>query len=748
MQYRFTQTILHSRKFLNYCPVISIAGSKMQEYKADKLLQQLKKAYADKVVRNGFDDSNLYNDELFKLQEIDLEKFDKLKGIIGKSKAAPKQNDINVNDQGLTNEEYEEQEKLSKKPKRELTEEEKARLEELKKKKKVRGDAISILRGISIRMPLLIYGAEIAYDEEITLDKFIEKVDDSSWDEFMPTGVTKELFAEFRKYYDEDVFIAAGRRIRNVAREADTLNPTERVKKIANLFSNFKNPDKETVLTPWRVVNMHMSDTLGGYDFYDENHEETLDEPRFVDQGQVTADTFGNDKAQILEINSKTGLYPLYVAYSIYRTKCRKYTEIDLTLDMQRETWNDTVQQNVFVICKTPMAKQITQRTLAGYTNTKINAHYFDDLVNAMKNKPQQFIDRVLKPSYWKKEGVKEMKFDAIVGNPPYMEMDGGAQASARPIYQHFVQTAKAMSPHYLSFIMPTRWYAGGKGLDDFRDEMLNDEHLEKLFDCVSPEDIFPNTNIRGGVCYFLRNNSFNNNIDLSTVITLEHGKDPIITQRPLKIKDLDIFIRYSCALSVIEKTNEIIEKSLSEYISPRRPFGIDANLVKTKKFKTDKFEDSIMCLGKGQILGFIDKQLVTSHTEWINCWKVFTPRANNIGTELNDDNLNSIVGKPNTVCTESYIMIGAGLDLNLNSSNNLSKYTKTKYFRFMHSLAKASQDATAKTYRFVPLQDFTPNSDIDWSKTIPEIDKQLYAKYGLTDDEIAFIEEKIKPME
>ena len=154
------------------------------------------------------------------------------------------------------------------------------------------------------------------------------------------------------------------------------------------------------------------------------------------------------------------------------------------------------------------------------------------------------------------------------------------------------------------------------------------------------------------------------------------------------------------------------------------------------------------MCLGKGQILGFIDKQLVTSHTEWINCWKVFTPRANNIGTELNDDNLNSIVGKPNTVCTESYIMIGAGLDLNLNSSNNLSKYTKTKYFRFMHSLAKASQDATAKTYRFVPLQDFTPNSDIDWSKTIPEIDKQLYAKYGLTDDEIAFIEEKIKPMD
>lgn len=122
-------------------------------------------------------------------------------------------------------------------------------------------------------MPLLIYGADIPYDEEITLDKFVEQVDDSSWKEFMPDGVSKDLFQEFKKYYDEDIFITAGRRIRNIAKEADTLDPTERVKKIASLFSNFKNPDKETVLTPWRVVNMHMSDTLGGYDFWDEKHE-------------------------------------------------------------------------------------------------------------------------------------------------------------------------------------------------------------------------------------------------------------------------------------------------------------------------------------------------------------------------------------------------------------------------------------------------------------------------------------------
>lgn len=738
-------------KFLNYCPVISIAGSQMMEYEADKLLQQLKKAYADKVVRNGFDDTNLYNDELLKLQDIDLQKFEDLKKIIGNSKAAPKANDIDVNNQGLTDKEYEEQEKLKKKPKKELTEEEKARLEELKKKKANRNNAISILRGISIRMPLLIYGADVPYDEEITLDKFIEQVDDSSWNEFMPSGVTKELFADFRKYYDEDVFIAAGRRIRNIAREADTLNPTERVKKIASLFSYFRNPDKETVLTPWRVVNMHMSDCLGGYDFFDEDHRETLDEPRFVDRGQVTTDTFANPKAQILEINSKTGLYPLYVAYSIYRARRKAITvDCEITLDDERDIWKATVVENVFIICKTPMAKQITKRTLVGFDNIKINAHYFDDLVNQMQNKQQQFIDRVLKTNYWKKEGGGKMKFDAVVGNPPYMEMDGGAQASARPIYQHFVSTAKSLEPNYLSFIMPTRWYAGGKGLDRFRDEMLDDIHIETLYDCVSPEDIFPGTNIRGGVCYFLWNAKYDNRKDLSTVITLENDKAPVIAKRNLKIDGLNIFIRYNIALQIIKKVTDSAFQSLSDHISPRKPFGFDGNFIKSKDFKTnpDGLIEPIKCYGKAKTIGFVEKTLITSHTDWVGDWKVFTPYANNIGTELNDDNLNSFVVEPESVCTETYLIVGYDLNISNASGTNITKYLQTKFARFLLSLAKTSQHATSKTYRFVPLQDFTSNSDIDWSKSVAEIDRQLYAKYGLSDEEIDFIEGKLKPME
>lgn len=335
-------------KFLNYCPVIGISGSAMEEYSATILLQQLKKAYAEKVVCNGFDDVNLYNDELLKLSEVDIKKFDKLKGIIGTSKAQEKQKDITVNDQGLTDEEYEETEKLKKKKKKELTPEEKARLEELKKLKKTRDDAISILRGISIRMPLLIYGADIPYDEEITIDSFVDIVDQASWNEFMPQGITKAMFKQFKKYYDAEVFIAAGRRIRNLAKAADTFEPTERVIKIASLFSYFKNPDKETVLTPWRVVNMHMSDTLGGWDFWDTEHKEMLDTPRYVDCGEVTKNTFGKENAQILEINSKTGLYPLYVVYSCYRNKLDIIGDDNLTLE-EKKSFGVKLSKKIFL---------------------------------------------------------------------------------------------------------------------------------------------------------------------------------------------------------------------------------------------------------------------------------------------------------------------------------------------------------------------------------------------------------------
>ncbi len=734
-------------KFLNYCPVISIAGSQMKEYKADKLLQQLKKAYADKVVRNGFDDANLYNDELLKLQDIDLENFEHLKKIIGKTKAAEKTKDIDVNNQGLTDEEYEEQERLKKKPKKELSEEEKVRLEELKKKKANRDNAISILRGISIRMPLLIYGADIPYDEEITLDKFLEQVDDSSWKEFMPAGVTKEEFAKFRKYYDEDVFIAAGRRIRNIAREADTLNPTDRVKKIAGLFAYFKNPDKETVLTPWRVVNMHMSDCLGGYDFYDEEHRETLDEPRFVDKGQVTTDTFANPKAQILEINSKTGLYPLYVAYSLYRARRKEYAvDYEITLGTERDIWKATVEQNVFIICKTPMAKQITKRTLVGFDNIKINAHYFDDLVNQMKNKPQQFVDRVLKESYWKKEGGGRMKFDAVVGNPPYQEAT--KDTSDKPVYHLFMETAFKLSDK-VTFITPARYlFNAGKTPKDWNEKVLNDEHFKVIYYTANSTDVFPNVDIKGGVAITFRDakQQFGKIGIYSAFPELNSILSKVISNPSFNTIRESIYLQNKFDLNSLYKDFPDLKYKIGSKGKEKRL--TTSIFLLTEVFHNIKeSDDDLEILGlvnNSRVSMYINKKYIENHDN-LMLYKVIVPKSNGSGA-IGEVLSTPIIGQPDYGHTQSFISIGAFQSKD--EATAALKYIKSKFARCMLGTLKVTQDNNPLTWSNVPLQDFTSKSDIDWSKSVRAIDRQLYAKYGLSDEEIDFIEDKIKPME
>ena len=453
-------------QFLNYCPVISIDNTGMKPYNVSKMLQQLKRVYADKAVKSGFDDTSLYNDNLMSLTDIDLSEFNKLKKIIGSSKAQSLPKSIVINDQGFTEEEREKIEQLKKKPKKERTPEEIAKLEELKKLKEQKRTAISTLRAISIRMPLLIFGADVPISHDFKITDFLNEdiVDSKSWGEFMPNGVDRDLFKKFIKYYDEEVFIAAGNKIRHTIKDSDELSIEDRIKKITEMHSYFKNPDKETVLTPWRVVNMHMSDCLGGWCFYDETFDSSsglLKEPRFVNNGNVTSDVF-NSETKILEINSKTGLYPLYVAYSTYRQKIESIGK-DLTIEEQWDVWLETIKNNIFVICKTPMAKAITQRTLLGFKDKKINAHYFNDMINQFENKGNQIRNKILKSNYWNIKEVKQMKFNAIVGNPPYQVMDGGAGSSAKPIYNIFIEQSKMLQPKYLSMISPARWYAGGK---------------------------------------------------------------------------------------------------------------------------------------------------------------------------------------------------------------------------------------------------------------------------------------------
>ncbi len=725
-------------EFLNFCPVISIDGTKMQKYDENKLLQQLKRAYAERAVKSGFDDTSIYNDiELSKLTENDLKKFEELHKYVGSSKTQPKTDMIDVNKTGLTNEEYEELENSKKKPPKQRSIEEQKRLDELKEKQSNRAKAISNLRALSIRIPLLIYGADVDFDDDISAEKLVDLVDDISWQEFMPSKITKEMFKDFIKYYDTDVFIAAGRRIKSIVKSADGLSPTERVYKITELFKGFKNPDKETVLTPWRVVNMHMSDCLGGYSFYDEQHEKIIDNPRFVDRGRVTSDTFANPNSRILEINSKTGLYPLYVAYSVFRAKCKDIDQ--LSINEQNEIWNDTIKQNLFIICKTPMAKAITKRTLVGYNDIKVNSHSFDDLINMLKNKPIQFAGKVTTASFWGLKGNEKVKFDAIVGNPPYQETGGSGGTNDSPVYQYFASTAYKLKSEYIALIIPSRWFSGGREnlLADFRRDMLDNRGVSKLFTFTDSHDVFPAVEIKGGLCYYLYDRQHDDDCEYTIV---QDNKRRTSTRR---LNDFDVLIREPILAELIKKVSDVTTETVDSIISSDTPFGIPTNPKDSKKNPISVYDEPdtehniklFFIENAKRKVGYIKRDNIKKNISAIDKVKVFIPKGYGAGESFP----HQILGVPeqageNSVCSQSYLYAEFNGE---READNFASYQKTKFFRALVLAVKISQDAMSKTYRFVPMQDFSK----------PWTDEELYKKYNLTQEEIDFIESMIKPM-
>ena len=379
-------------EMLNFLPIIGEQNQGMQPYKVDSLLTQLKKVYAEKAVRTGFDDDSLYNDELLKMNDVDLNDFNDLKELVGTTKAEKKKVVIDVNNQGLTDEEYDQAEKAKKRKPKERSEEDKALIKKQGEVKKQRRTMISILRSISIRIPMMIYGMDIDIGEDVDIPTFIRRVDAKSWEEFMPKGVTKDKFRQFAKYYDSDIFIEAGRIIRRCVKAMDKLEPLERTKQIAELFGTFKNPDKETVLTPWRVVNMQLGKTIGGYSYFDVEYQYTSQDGvsvnRWIDTDE-TASVFKPD-TKILEINSKTGLYPLYAATSLFyqeQQRINEQTAGSFNGHDEERAWQEILKKNIYVVAKTPMAKTITQRTLAGYKDYATNIAFVDCIVDIAREK-------------------------------------------------------------------------------------------------------------------------------------------------------------------------------------------------------------------------------------------------------------------------------------------------------------------------------------------------------------------------
>lgn len=320
------------------------------------------------------------------------------------------------------------------------------------------------------------------------------------------------------------------------------------------------------------------------------------------------------------------------------------------------------------------------------------------------------------------------MTFDVIIGNPPYQLADGGNAASAKPLYHLFVQQAIRLSPRYLSMIIPARWYSGGKGLDEFRDLMLNDTRLSYLVDYFDSNDCFPGIDLSGGVCYFLWDQQHSGDCIVRSII---NGKESII-QRPLIEKGNDSFVRFNSSISILEKIKQFQESSFIQLVSSRKPFGIATN----EKINTEKGIDGIKIYAYPKN-GYIESSKVSANKQSVYKPKVLISYA--YGERGNFPYL--VIGKPfigevNSCCSETYLMIGPFGTTN--ECENVMSYIHTKFFRFLVLLRKNTQHATSKVYQFVPLQDFSH----------PWTDEMLYKKYNLTEDEIAFIESMIRPME
>lgn len=729
---------------LNFCPVISVQGSRMIPYNVSTMLQTLKKAYADKVVLNGFDDTKIYNEKLLKLDGIELEEFQSLQAIIGKSKQSVTAKEITINDQGFTDEEYEKLEEVRKKRQNELTEEEKELKRMYAEQKKNAQTAISILRGISIRIPLLIYGADISASEDITLDNFTSLVDEASWNEFMPKGVTKEVFIKFSKYYDPDIFIAAGSKIRNIVRYADSLSTKERIKEISKLFLTFKNPDKETVLTPWKTVNRHMGDILGGFNFYEDQYLITIEEPRYIPNGEATVNVLNNEKSKVLEINSKSGLYPLYISYSLYRQKCLNYDDKKLTEEIERKLWEEVLEENIFVLCQTEMAKQITNRTLVGFSDNKTNVISDNDLIDKIKSDLPNLITDIKNPESWGKKGKEEMKFKAIVGNPPYQQLvadNSGTVSQANPVYNLFFELATELSDSYVSLIMPSLWMTGGTGLSKFREHVLKQNKITLLHDYEISDLIFDNVAIAGGVSYFLWDR---NKKGLTKNYYYDKNNNKTFNEVDMSLST-DIFIREPISLNIINKVGGFKENfnSFMDVVSTYSPFangkvGNYRNIIKNKKTSDAQIIIYKNPKTDGGKVGYIDRDKIIANNHWIDQHKIFVSKAGEISAKFNGL---PFYGKPGTASTETYLVVGP-FD-SKETCKNVMNYMQTNLYKFMISQIKKTQNAARGVYKFVPMFDFTDNKLIDWTADLDKLNNKLYKLYNLSSDEIKYIEEK-----
>ena len=324
------------------------------------------------------------------------------------------------------------------------------------------------------------------------------------------------------------------------------------------------------------------------------------------------------------------------------------------------------------------------------------------------------------------------MTFDVIIGNPPYQLDTGGAGRQAKPIYNLFVEQAKRLNPKYLAMIIPSRWFAGGMGLDDFRISMMSDKRISHLVDYTNAKDCFPENSISGGVCYFIWNNNHHGKCN---IVNIRNGRR---TEKVRPLDEFPVLVRYNEAVDILHKVRHLNEPLLQSIVSSLTPYGLPTNYRgHTKKNVSD------LTLFSSEGVSYMDRKDVTKGFDTIDKYKVMVSKmgAEHAGEPGKDGMFRVLtttmrVLLPNEVCTHSYFVIGPFEKIT--PAENLLGYLQTKFVRFLIMQSMSAVNVSKAVFAFVPLQDFSK----------PWTDEELYKKYGLTDEEIQFIESMIRPME
>ena len=804
-----------AKELLKFFPVLSYDGNKVVEHNVDSLFRWYNRAAAERVMANGFDDNRLYNwDKINEaansediLNEINQNWGAKKSGANtkhtlnaqgadgGEAKSAIRWTCPNCGKKdiveptcphcgtlrpkshwlcscGHTNYDSKFCGECGK-PKPEIPKDEsKTRATKL----------INTLRNISIRIPLLAFGADVESDEEFRLDNFASLIDDKSWEEFMPGDFPKETngkvlgFDYFRQFIDEDIFVIACTETRNELKEADNLLPEERVRALIDIIGKFKNPAKETIITPWSVVNLHMGETIGGEVFFDiegQNFRRALQEPKMIDHSgegvlsDIHTDVFWEEDAKVLEINSKSGVYPLFLAYSMYRVHSSQEGGKTFEVDV----WKRILEKNIYVLCQTEMAVKITNRVLRGFhSDWKTNCVYKENLVEYFteryNNREEKTdINEINTPQFWGLDDNNMIKFTLAASNPPYQ---GNSHVQIYPLFYHNAIDVADI----VSMIFPSNWQGASKksakGLSRMNTEEVKRDQQIVFID--NRKDVFDGIAGASDTNIILWKKDYSNGLDGYQKVYTD-GKNANNVRFAIELDDVEripeLTILYSCVLE--KEGGELIPFMVSK----KDAFRVNSDIFK-KDFATCFFEQKasetdIKVWGiEGKRIekyhkndfelkqikkknGSVDHEDYVSKStgfkfrnhSFFSRYKILIPLLwgnMDTGSGIGGSYADIAIAEPRDICSYSYNVCG-GSDTK-EEAIMIAKYMLTKFFRALLSYNKMGKHATSETFLAIPTQDFHEDW---WNESIAQIDEHLFDKYSVPDNIRSFVRNNIQ---